>query len=126
MTDQFKDDEAQVAALIQEYFDALYEGDVARFREVFHPLCRLFAVVDGKVVTFDHEPYMARVAGRPSSASRGDRRDDQVLELTVASPTTAHARVRDLYLPSQFIDELLFLKEGDRWWILAKSWHVLA
>lgn len=126
MNDVFTADTALVTALVQEYFDALYEGDVARFREVFHPQARLFAVSEGKVISFDHEPYMERVANRPSSASRGDRRADEVLSLTVASPTTAHARVRDLYLPAHFIDELLFLKEGDRWWIIAKSWHVLS
>lgn len=117
-------DKAAVEALIQNYFDALYDGDVAKFREVFHPACRLFTIVDGKVVTFDHEPYMARVAGRPSGASRGDVRNDQIVSLEVASPTTAHARVRDVYEPHHFINELTCLKEGERWWILAKAWHV--
>lgn len=119
-------DRAAVEALIQDYFDALYDGDVARFREVFHPACRLFTVTDGKVVTFDHEPYIARVAGRPSGASRGDERDDQIVSIEIASQTTAHARVRDVYMPYRFVNELTFLKEGERWWIVAKVWHVEA
>lgn len=117
-------DKAAVKALIQTYFDALYNGDVAKFREVFHPACRLFTIADGKVVTFDHEPYMARVAGRPSGASRGDARNDRIVSLEVSSPTTAHACVRDVYAPHNFINELTFLKEDGRWWILAKAWHV--
>lgn len=119
-------DKAAVEKLIQDYFDALYAGDVAKFREVFHPACRLFTVSDGKVVTFDYEPYMARVAGRPSGQSRNDERKDEVVTLTVASPSTAHARVRDVYMPSHFVNELTCLKEGDRWWIVAKAWHVEA
>ena len=119
-------DEAAVKALITDYFDALYHGDVAKFRQIFHPHCRLFTVTDGKVVTFDYEPYMARVAGRPSGASRGDLRADEIVTLTAASPTTAHARVRDVYMPAHFVNELTFLKEGQRWWIVAKVWHVEA
>lgn len=119
-------DETAVKALINDYFDALYDGDVEKFRTVFHPACRLFTVADGAVVTFDHERYMARVAGRPSGASRNDPRADEIVSLTVASPTTAHARVRDVYMPSRFVNELTFLKAGGRWWIVAKAWHVEA
>ena len=116
-------EEAAVRTVVQNYFDALYDGDVARFREIFHPSCRLWAVTAGEVVSFDYEPYMARVAGRPSSASRGDAREDEILSLTVASPTTAHARVRDCYLPAHFVDELCLLKVAGRWRIVAKTWH---
>lgn len=119
-------DKAAVEQLIHAYFDALYAGDVAKFREVFHPACRLFTVADGKVVTFDYEPYMARVAGRPSGASRNDPRKDEIVSIDVASPTTAYARVHDVYMPSHFVNELVFLKEGQRWWIVVKAWHVEA
>ncbi|WP_163851809.1 nuclear transport factor 2 family protein [Pseudooceanicola aestuarii] len=126
MTDQTRNDEAQLKALIQEYFDAIYAGDIPRIRQVFHPQCRLFAVIDGKITAFDHDPYMARVAGRPSGASRNDVRQDEIVSLSVASPTTAHARVKDIYAPSHFVNELTFLKEDGRWWIVVKAWHVLS
>lgn len=126
MTDQTLTDEQQITTLIQEYFDSIYAGDVARIRQVFHPLCRLFAVIDGKITSFDHEPYMQRVAGRPSGASRQDVRADEIVSLSVASPTTAHARVKDIYAPSHFVNELTFLKEDGRWWIVVKAWHVLS
>jgi ketosteroid isomerase-like protein len=112
-----------VTAVIQDYFDALYDGDVAKFRKVFHPSCRLFTVADDEVITFDYEPYMARVAGRPSSASRNDKRADEIVSLTVSSPTVAHARVKDCYLPKNFINELTLLKAAGEWRIVAKVWH---
>ncbi|MFC0282202.1 nuclear transport factor 2 family protein [Camelimonas abortus] len=115
--------ESAVRAVIQQYFDALYHGDVAAFREVFHPSCRLFTVVDGEAQTFDYEPYMARVAGRPSSASRGDARADAIISVRVSSPTTASATVRDCYLPRHFINELGFVFTGGRWRIASKIWH---
>ncbi|MDK3019780.1 nuclear transport factor 2 family protein [Pseudodonghicola flavimaris] len=126
MTTPVKSDEEQLKDLIQEYFDAIYEGDIARVRQVFHPLCRLFAVIEGKITAFDHDPYMERVAGRPSGASRGDARDDQIVTLSLASPTTASARVKDIYAPHRFVNELTFMKEDGRWWVIVKAWHVLS
>ena len=119
-------EEAAVRQVIQDYFDALYDGDVARFREIFHPSCRLFTANGEDVLTFDYEPYMARVAGRPSSASRGDARDDEIVRLDVVSPTTAYARVLDCYLPMHFVTDLSLLKVGGRWRIVSKVWHTLA
>lgn len=115
--------EADVRATIQRYFDALYDGDVAEFREVFHPSCRLFTVIDDEAVTFDYEPYLARVAGRPSSASRGDARADEIISVRMSAPTIASATVRDCYLPKHFVNELSLIKTGGRWRIAAKIWH---
>lgn len=126
MREQTQNDEVQLKALIQEYFDSIYDGDVERIRQVFHTHCRLFAVIDDKITAFDHEPYMKRVAGRPSGASRNDLREDEIVTLSIASPTTAHARVKDIYAPSRFVNELTFLKEDGRWWIVVKAWHALS
>lgn len=125
MNNQTQTNETQLKTLIQEYFDSLYAGDIDRIRQVFHPLCRLFAVIDGKITAFDHDPYMQRVAGRPSGASRNDERQDEIVSLCVASATTAHARIKDIYAPAHFVNELTFLKEEGRWWLMVKAWHVL-
>ncbi|KMO40973.1 hypothetical protein VQ02_06725 [Methylobacterium variabile] len=120
-------EEPAVRAAVQAYFDALYDGDVEGFRRVFHPACRLYTVgEDGAVATIDYEPYLARVAGRPSPASRGDARDDEILALTVTGPAMAHARVRDCYQPRRFVNELTLLKVEDAWRIVAKVYCTLA
>ena len=69
------------------------------------------------------DDYLELVKNRPSSASRGDPRYDQVIEVTVASPTTAHARVRCAYLPKLFTDDLTFVRHHGSWRIIAKVWH---
>jgi Putative lumazine-binding len=116
-------DEQQVRAVIEKYFDALYHGDTALFREVLHPRVQLFSATDGELVNLTLEPYMELVSGRPSPASRNDRREDEVLSVEIASPTTAHARVKDMYLPKKFTDELSFIKIDGKWRIIAKIWH---
>lgn len=114
----------EVAEVIRGYFDALFHGDVAGFRRLFHPACRLWTTDGTTVTSFDYEPYMVRVAGRPSAASRGDRRADEIVSIRVSSATTASATVRDCYLPARFTNELSLLKVAGEWRIVAKVWHL--
>ncbi|SRR6266851_215300 len=116
-------DEQQIRSVIFTYFDALYHGDVAAFRRVLHPQVQLFSATGGELVHLSLEPYMEMVAGRPSSASRSDPREDEVVSVTIASPTTAHGRVKDMYLPKRFVNELSFIKISGRRQIACKVWH---
>ena len=63
---------------------------------------------------------------RRTAASRGYPRGDEIVTVSAASPTTAHARVKDMYLPKRFVNELSFIKIDGRWQIIAKVWHFFA
>jgi hypothetical protein len=110
-------------AVVGRYLDALYEGDVAGFREVLHPDARLFSATEGMLVALSREQYLEIVARRPSPASRGDPRRDEILNVTLGSPTTAHARVKNAYLPKRFTDELTLVRLDGAWRVIAKVWH---
>jgi hypothetical protein len=113
----------EIEEVISKYFDALYFGDETAFRAVFHSEATLYTATDGKLVHLDLEAYMAIVKGRPAPSGRGDQRRDSIISISIGSPTTAHARVRDQYLPKQFIDDLMLVRLGGRWQIIAKVWH---
>jgi len=115
--------EKQLQTAVQLYFDGLYEGDVEKFAQVFHPRARLFSATEGELFSIGMEEYFTMVAGRASPASRGDQRMDEIVSMTVVSPTMAHARVRDVYLPKHFIDDLGFLHLDGRWQIVSKIFH---
>lgn len=106
-----------------KYFDALYFGDVALFADLFHPRACLFCATGGEFVSMDVKSYLDLVAGRQSPAARNDPRQDRILSISVPTATTAHARVQELFLPKHFTDELVFLRTGDAWKIIAKIWH---
>ena len=108
---------------VQTYFDALYEGDVEKFRAVMHPKVRLYCPTPDPPLEMDLDAYLKLVGGRPSPASRNDPRHDRVLAAVVASPTTAHARVQDAYLPRLFTDDLTFIRGPQGWEIISKVWH---
>lgn len=116
------DEQKAVLATVQGYFDALYDGSVEGFRAVFHPQAQLFSSEGGNEVALDMESYMTRVANRAAPAARNDPRHDQVVSVTIASPTTAHVRVRDALLPNRFVDELLLVKFAGGWKIVSKAW----
>ncbi|PZW50478.1 putative lumazine-binding protein [Humitalea rosea] len=116
------DVKAAVLATVQGYFDALYDGSVEGFRAVFHPQAQLFTSEGGATDAVDLDSYMIRVSGRPAPASRNDPRIDEVLSVAIASPSTAHVRVRDALAPNRFVDDLLLVKFADGWKIVCKAW----
>ena len=116
------DDKAAVLATVQGYFDALYDGSVEGFRKVFHPQAQLFTSELDTTAALDMDTYMARVAGRAAPKASNDPRFDEVVSVTIASPSTAHVRVRDALKPNRYVDELLLVKYPDGWKIVCKAW----
>jgi hypothetical protein len=112
-----------IIQLLGKYFDALYNGDADLFAEIFHPKAMLYSAGEPGFLIMDIPNYLERVRNRPSPRSRGDRRADEIVSITIASPTTAHVRVRELLLPKQFIDELTLVCDNRRWLIVSKVWH---
>ncbi|MBC9248571.1 nuclear transport factor 2 family protein [Paracoccus sp. 11-3] len=112
-----------VRGAAQAYLDGLFIGDVKGLRAVFHPQARLYSATEAKLVELDLDAYMDLVANRPSARDKGDQRQDEILSISVGSPTSAHVRVRNVYLPKRFVDDLTFVLADGQWRIIAKVWH---
>ncbi|WP_419897487.1 nuclear transport factor 2 family protein [Roseomonas sp. USHLN139] len=115
-------DEAAIRAVVQQYFDALYDGDVAAFRQAFHPEAQLFSAENAVTAALGLDAWLERVANRPAPAATNDARVDEVVSLAQPSATTAHVRVRDALGAHRFIDELLLIKYPQGWKIVCKAW----
>lgn len=109
--------------VLGNYFDGLYHGDVEKLSRIYHERVRLYCPTDPELVELDLPGYLDIVKNRPSPASRHDERFDRVLELSVPTRTTAHARVECAYLPKRFTDELTLVRTDSGWKIIAKVWH---
>jgi len=116
-------DQQALNDLAVKYFDALYKGDADRFAEIFHPAARLFCFTEAAPVIIGVDDYLAIVRGRASPASRNDPREDEIISVEIPTPTTAHMRVREIFLPRKFTDELTLVKTADGWRIVSKVWH---
>ena len=109
---------------IDVYFRALYHCDPALLDAVFHPASSLFDVDGGAVLAEPFPQWREVVAHRPSPASVGQARDEQILAIDWLSDRAAVARVRLRVLDSVFVDQLSFVDGPDGWQIVAKVWHL--
>ncbi len=113
-------DETAIEALMQLYFDGLYEGDVEKLSGAFHPTAALAYERDGELVVLPQAEWFAVVRSRPSPRAQGLARDDGILSIDRASPTTAMVKVKCQIPPRYFTDYLSLLKVEGRWQVAQK------
>jgi hypothetical protein len=114
-------DLAEIEAVIQTYFDGLYEGDTAKLAAAFHPVSHLYSA-DGKggVSDLPREQWFDAVRKRESAASKGLPRDDRILLIDQSGPETAFVKVACQLPPRYFTDYLVLNRTSGGWKIVSK------
>jgi hypothetical protein len=115
---------AQFSEAIQRYFDLMYDCDVSRFDQVFHPTAQLHGVRDGALTVWPAATYREVLSKRQAPKSVGAPRQDEILLIDFTSPDQALAKVRVRIHQNVFVDYLTFLKIDGEWRITAKAFHV--
>ena len=115
--------EAEIRALLQDYFDGLHFSDAERLGRVFHPSAMYACATTGTLQRLDMAAYLPMVAQRPSPASLGQPRADEIVSIELAGPVTALARVHCTIAPKRFTDLLTLVRLEGEWRILAKVFH---
>jgi len=111
---------AAIERTIQDYFDALYDGDADKLAQVFHQTSALTFEQDGKVAVLPLSQWLEAGRGRGSPRAKGLARDDAILLMDQSGPTTAFVKVRCQIPPRYFQDYLSLLKVDGRWRIVQK------
>ncbi len=112
-----------VIPVLQTYFDGLYHSDTGRLRQVFHPQAQYVTVTDGTLLYRDMDTYFPVVDARPSPASKGEVRRDQIVSIDFAGPVTARAVLHCAIGTRLFTDFLTLIKFDGRWQIISKVFH---
>lgn len=112
-----------VIPTLQTYFDGLHHSDTGRLRQVFHPKAQYVSVTEGTLLYRDMAEYFPVVAARPSPASKGEVRRDEIVSIEFAGPVTARAVVRCAIGTKRFTDFLTLIKLEGRWQIISKVFH---
>jgi hypothetical protein len=115
--------EAAIRALLRDYFDGLHFSDAQRLGRVFHASAMYACATSGTLQLLDMAAYLAVVAQRPSPASLGQPRADEIVSIEMAGPVTALARVHCAIAPKRFTDLLTLVRVDGEWRILAKVFH---
>jgi len=114
---------AEITALLGDYFDGLYDGDLEKFARVFHPDSHLYSTDGAAITDMSRAQYFELIGSRDSSRSQGLKRHDRIVSIHKSGPDTAHAVVNCAIPPRYFTDYLTLLKLDGRWQIVAKSFR---
>lgn len=117
-------DRSTAEAVVNHYFDALYDGDADKLGEVFHPSADLRSLEKGELQVLTVPDWQAMVRKRSSSPrAEGKAREDVVVIVDRADENTAFFKVRCQLPPRYFTDYLILMKLNDGWRIVSKSFR---
>ncbi len=116
-------DFAAVAAVLQDYFDGLYNSDTGLLARVFHPKAVYVSATEDTLIYRTMAEYFPIVAAREPPAARGEPRADRIVEITFSGPKTATARVNCAIGPRYFTDCLTLILDEARWQVISKVFH---
>jgi Putative lumazine-binding len=114
------DERNAIEQTVQTYLDGLYEGDADKLASVFHETSALTYEQDGKLTVLPRDQWLKWVRERGSPQSKGSVRDDAILQVDQAGPTTALVKVKCQIPPRYFTDYLSLLKVDGRWVVAQK------
>ncbi len=115
---------SSVLALIEGYFETMFDSDVERFDQLFAPSAVLHGVADKDLRVLPVPEYRAHLASTPSPKSKGAPRHQEIVLIDFASPTQAIVKVRVRIDTILYLDYLALHSIGDTWRVTAKSYHI--
>jgi len=116
-------DRSTLEAVVQHYFDAVYEGDVDKLAAIFHPTADLRSLDKGKLKVLSLPDWLDYFRKRPSAKAEGKPREDFIVTVDRSDDQTAYIKVRCQLPPLYFTDYLVAMKLADGWQIVSKSYR---
>lgn len=109
---------------INTYLDAIYYCDVELLDKVFHKASSLFDVDNGELLVDPIDNFRDDVGTRPSPASKGQPREEEIIMIDWLSKDCAIVKLRIRAHQNVFVDHLSFVKDKSGWCIVSKVWHL--
>ena len=117
-------DKTGIEQTVQVYFDSMYESDLKKVNQAFHPNAMISGSLNGNFSEMTREDFGKFVASQqPSPKAKGEPARLEIVGIDIAGET-AVARVRDDYLGRTFLDTLSMIKQDSEWVIYNKLYHI--
>lgn len=110
---------AQIAAVLERYFDGIFYGDVEKLQTVFHPAATLFSEVNGVSSVRPWAEYLEVVRNRKAPSENGEVRDMEIISIELQGPI-AFAKVQCRMLGFNYRDFLSLQRVENDWRIVCK------
>ena len=115
---------SDVVAILETYFDALYDADSVKMDAIFHAQGVYATADEAPALIRDKQTYLEVLKKRDAPSSRGELRKDFIDSIEFAGENTARARVRCSIGSSDFVDYLTLVRDEGRWQIIAKVFQI--
>ena len=116
-------DRSTIEAVVNHYFDGLYEGNAEKLGTIFDATADLRWVEKGKLQVLTVPDWLERVRNRASAKAEGKPREDFIVTIDRSDESTAFIKVRCQLPPRYFTDYLVAMKLSDGWKIVSKSYR---
>lgn len=117
-------DKEQIENTIQTYFDGMFESSTDKTHEAFHTNAKISGYMGDNLAEMTVTDFASFVGSQlPSPKEKGETLQCEILSIEIAG-NTGLARVRDDYLGNTFLDTLSLIKDGDKWSIYNKLFHI--
>jgi Putative lumazine-binding len=108
--------------LVRQYFEVVFTNNLTLFDKTFHERAQLSGIAGGALVVWSAQQYREVLEKRASPKSLGAPREEQILQLDLASSTHGLAKVQVRVNQTVFIDYLTMLRlDGEGWKIMSKT-----
>ncbi len=115
-----------IQSTLQTYFDVMYECDMAKFDQVFHPACSLFTAGGATLVVRPFSTYREEMKARTPPKLLGQTRAmETIVKIDMLSNDIALAQVRVQIHDKLYADNLNLVQVDGRWMVVAKIYHHL-
>lgn len=114
------DDIKAIEAATWTYLDGLYEGDVGKLSQIFHPTSALTQSLNGELKIVPRAEWFEAVRNRQSPKAAEMERSDHILTIDLVGPSLALVKVKCQMPPRYFTDLLSFVKVEGKWVIAQK------
>ena len=110
----------QITALIEKYFEGLYQADPDKLSLLFHPQARYVNSVKNDYVNYSITEYLSVVSKRVAPAKSGTLRDDRIISIEHDGDQMAMVKLSMTMLDRRYLDYLTLIFNDERWLIISK------
>ena len=115
----FRENAQQIADVIENYFDGIFQGNVSLLREVFHPRALLFGNVKEQPYEKNLEEYLYAVQNRDSPMKLGEEKRMKIISIEVLG-NIGYAKLHVPIFDFSYHDFIALNKINGRWLIVNK------
>lgn len=108
-----------VQAVINDYFQGVFTGDLVLLRNAFHPECKLRGEINGESYFKSLEEYLSGVANRTSPTELGESFNMKIISIDLLE-TMAVVKLHLPMLGYNYFDFLSLMKINGQWVIVNK------